>query len=60
MPIAEDVYKKIVGAKVFIDEHFDAPIDLEAIAGRGLYIPVSFSPAFPAHLSANAASIPDF
>lgn len=34
MPIAEDVYKKIVGAKVFIDEHFDAPIDLDAIAGE--------------------------
>jgi AraC-like DNA-binding protein len=34
MPIAADVYKKIVDAKVFIDEHFDAPIDLDAIAGE--------------------------
>jgi AraC-like DNA-binding protein len=32
MPIATDVYKKIVDAKVFIDEHFDSPIDLDAIA----------------------------
>jgi AraC-like DNA-binding protein len=34
MPIAIDVYKKIVDAKVFIDEHFDSPIDLDAIAGE--------------------------
>ncbi len=34
MPIAADVYKKIVDAKVFIDEHFDSPIDLVAIAGE--------------------------
>jgi AraC-like DNA-binding protein len=34
MPIATDVYKKIVDAKVFIDEHFDSPIDLDAIAGE--------------------------
>jgi AraC-like DNA-binding protein len=34
MPIAADVYKKIVDAKVFIDEHFDSPIDLDAIAGE--------------------------
>jgi len=34
MPIAEDVYKKIVDAKVFIDEHFDTAIDLDAIAGE--------------------------
>jgi hypothetical protein len=26
MPITADVYKKIVDAKVFIDEHFDSPI----------------------------------
>jgi hypothetical protein len=31
MPIATDVYKKIVDAKVFIDAHFDSPIDLDAI-----------------------------
>ncbi len=34
MPIPADVYKKIVDAKVFIDEHFDSPIDLDAIAGE--------------------------
>jgi AraC-like DNA-binding protein len=34
MPIAADVYKKIVDAKVFIDEHFDSPIDLDVIAGE--------------------------
>ncbi|HUB59521.1 MAG TPA: AraC family transcriptional regulator [Puia sp.] len=34
MPIAADVYKKIVDAKVFIDDHFDSPIDLDAIAGE--------------------------
>lgn len=34
MPIPTDVYKKIVDAKVFIDEHFDLPIDLNAIAGE--------------------------
>jgi AraC-like DNA-binding protein len=34
MPIAADVYKKIVDAKVFIDEHFGSPIDLDAIAGE--------------------------
>ena len=32
MPIAADVYKKIVDAKVFIDEHFDSPIDLDVLA----------------------------
>ncbi len=30
MPIATDVYRKIIDAKVFIDEHFDSPIDLDA------------------------------
>ncbi len=34
MPIPADIYKKIVDAKVFIDEHFDWPIDLDAIAGE--------------------------
>jgi AraC-like DNA-binding protein len=34
MPIAADIYKKLVHAKVFIDEHFDSPIDLDAIAGE--------------------------
>jgi AraC-like DNA-binding protein len=34
MPIPADVYKKIVDAKVFIDEHFDSPLDLDAIAGE--------------------------
>jgi AraC-like DNA-binding protein len=34
MLITADVYKKIVDAKVFIDEHFDSPIDLDAIAGE--------------------------
>jgi AraC-like DNA-binding protein len=34
MPIAADVYKKIVDAKVYIDEHFDSPIDLDRIAGE--------------------------
>jgi AraC-like DNA-binding protein len=32
MPIPADIYKKIVDAKVFIDEHFDSPIDLDAMA----------------------------
>jgi AraC-like DNA-binding protein len=34
MPIAADIYRKIVDAKVFIDEHFDSPIDLDAMAGE--------------------------
>jgi hypothetical protein len=34
MPIPADIYKKIVDAKVFIDEHFDSPIGLDAIAGE--------------------------
>ncbi|HET6256132.1 MAG TPA: AraC family transcriptional regulator [Puia sp.] len=34
MPITPDIYRKIVDAKVFIDEHFDSPIDLNAIAGE--------------------------
>jgi AraC-like DNA-binding protein len=34
MPITADVYKKIVDAKVFIDEHFDSPIDLDVLAGE--------------------------
>jgi AraC-like DNA-binding protein len=34
MPIAADVYKKIVSAKVFIDEHFDSPVDLDMLAGE--------------------------
>ena len=34
MPIARDVYKKIVGAKVFIDENFREQIDLDTIAGE--------------------------
>jgi AraC-like DNA-binding protein len=32
MPIAPDVYKKIVGAKVYIDENYREPIDLHRIA----------------------------
>jgi AraC-like DNA-binding protein len=34
MPIPADIYQKIVHAKVFIDEYFDSPIDLDAIAGE--------------------------
>jgi AraC-like DNA-binding protein len=34
MPITLDIYKKIIDAKLFIDEHFDLPIDLDAIAGE--------------------------
>lgn len=34
MPIAPDVYTKIVTAKLFIDERFREPIDLDALAGR--------------------------
>ena len=34
MPLAADIYKKIVDAKLFIDEHFDMPIDLDAIAAE--------------------------
>jgi hypothetical protein len=33
MPIPAGIYQKIVDAKVFIDEHFDSPIDLDAMAG---------------------------
>jgi AraC-like DNA-binding protein len=32
MPIAADVYKKIVNAKVFIDENFREPIDLDLLS----------------------------
>ena len=32
MPIAADVYKKIVTAKVFIDENFREPIDLDLLS----------------------------
>lgn len=32
MPIAPDVYKKIVTAKVYIDEHFHQPIDLDRLS----------------------------
>lgn len=32
MPIAADVYKKIVAAKVFIDENFQEPIDLHRLS----------------------------
>ncbi len=34
MPIAEEVYRKIVDAKVFIDHNFDSPIDLNVLAGE--------------------------
>lgn len=34
MPVAEEVYRKIVDAKVFIDDHFDSPIDLGILAGE--------------------------
>jgi AraC-like DNA-binding protein len=34
MPITADVYKKIVDAKVFIDDHFDSAIDLDVLAGE--------------------------
>src|SRR5579872_5644784 len=34
MPIAAAVYQKIVDAKVFIDDHFDSPIDLDILAGE--------------------------
>lgn len=32
MPIAADVYKKIISAKVFIDRHFQEPIDLDCLS----------------------------
>lgn len=32
MPIAPDVYKKIVTAKIFIDENFGDPIDLDLLS----------------------------
>jgi AraC-like DNA-binding protein len=32
MPIAADVYKKIVTAKVFIDENFGEPLDLDLLS----------------------------
>lgn len=32
MPIAADVYKKIVTAKVYIDEHFHESVDLDRLA----------------------------
>jgi AraC-like DNA-binding protein len=32
MPIAPDVYKKIVTAKVYIDENFGEPIDLDRLS----------------------------
>jgi AraC-like DNA-binding protein len=32
MPIAPDVYKKIVGAKVYIDQNFQEPINLNRLA----------------------------
>lgn len=32
MPIAADVYTRIVAAKLYIDEHFREPIDLETIS----------------------------
>jgi len=32
MPIAPDVYKKIVTAKLYIDGHFTTPIDLDRLA----------------------------
>lgn len=34
MAIPADIYKKIVDAKVFIDENFQEPIDLDKIAGE--------------------------
>ena len=49
MPIAPDVYKKIVGAKVYIDENFQEPIDLPRLPGRPVsrgIIFIGFSPAF--------------
>lgn len=32
MPITPDVYKKIVGAKVYIDQNFREPINLDRLA----------------------------
>ena len=32
MPIAADVYKKIVTAKLYIDDSFREPIDLDRLA----------------------------
>jgi len=34
MAIAEDIYKRIVAAKVFIDENFQEPIDLNQISKK--------------------------
>jgi AraC-like DNA-binding protein len=32
MPIAPDVYKKIITAKLYIDSHFTSPIDLDRLS----------------------------
>src|ERR1700761_4359730 len=32
MPIAADVYKKIISAKVYIDQHFQEPVDLDRLS----------------------------
>jgi len=34
MPIAPDVYKRIVTAKLYIDDSFREPIDLDTLAGQ--------------------------
>src|SRR6476646_1364558 len=34
MPIAEELYERIVAAKVFIDENYQEPIDLDRIAQK--------------------------
>lgn len=34
MPIPEDIYKKIVRAKVFIDQNYAERINLDAISGE--------------------------
>ncbi len=34
MPIAEELYERIVAAKVFIDENYHEPIDLEEISRK--------------------------
>ena len=46
MPIAADVYQKIVDAKVYIDEHFDSPIDLDAMPVKPVFRGIIFTGLF--------------
>src|SRR5438132_1453815 len=46
MDISEDIYQRVVSAKIFIDENYSEAIDLKEISGRAYLSPFHFHRLF--------------